>query len=132
MGYDHYALVAVKGTATAYDAVAVTLTCLEIKLTTTPPCQVIPEDPLIGFVHHLCSGNFGEYWEELFDQFMEELHLRTEVETLYLYLCECDGESLRRIVFHSGKRTEEQYVKEIYPDDVVVTKEVGSSLPSEI
>jgi hypothetical protein len=103
MGYDHFALLAVKSSLNEKEIENLEKICKEMK---NQDFTNGDEETLFGKVHHLCSGSFSEdYWWKAFDQCLLEIHKKSGVESFYLYTCEFNGECLQRYEYVKGKRT---------------------------
>lgn len=105
MGYDYFALIGLAEEPTDEEFESMEHALKELRK--DHQGLIFGDEPLFGMVHHLSSGGFDDYWWKLFNESMERLYKKTNIETFYLYVCEYDGESLTKYEYVKGKKDKE-------------------------
>ena len=106
MEYEHFALLSVDKNLLENDEIIslISSSCREIAgdldLTFTSG------NPLFGHVHRLSTGSFPVVWWNTFDMYILEFYRKTQIEVIILYVCEFNGETLEKHVYHHGIRAE--------------------------
>ena len=102
MGYEHFALLAVPKELLADEILSDLLksTCKEV--IHDMDLDFTSGNPLFGHLHCLSSGSFSVVWWNAFDHFIYNLYQKTQIETIFLYVCEFDGETLEKHTYRYG------------------------------